>query len=374
MKLFEFQAKELFAEAGIPVPVGRVASSVEEAEAAAKDVGFPCVLKSQVLRGGRGKAGLIRKAADLAELKSHAADLLDPKRNIGRLLIEQAVDIDREIYISISVDATAAKVLIMACAEGGVEIETLAVTQPEKILKRRVDIDRGLQDFQVTNLLFDLGLRGDLYKQGRALINGLYKQFRKYDASLAEINPLFVTKQGGLVAGDGKFVIDGNSLARQPRFKQERAYFDSDVEFEAATEGIPYIQFDGNIGLLCAGAGLTTTVYDLINDEGGRVANYLEFGGANYTRAHKALELCLKNDIKVILVVTFGTIARADVMAQGLVDAIKDLKPTMPVVPCIRGTNEEVALKTLKEAGLEPLFDTEEAVRKAVAIAAGRAA
>jgi succinyl-CoA synthetase beta subunit len=372
MKLFEFQAKELFAEAGIPVPGGRVAATVDEAAAAAEAVGFPCVLKAQVLRGGRGKAGLIRKAADMAELTSHAADLLDPVRKVGRLLVEQAVDIEREIYLSLTVDPTASKLMFLACAEGGVEIETLAVTSPEKIIKRWVDIDQGLQDYQITNLLFDLGLRGDLFKQGRGVIAGLYKQFRKYDASLAEINPLFVTKDGRLIAGDGKFVIDGNSLARQPKFQLAREYFDSDVEFEAATEGIPYIQFDGNIGLLCAGAGLTTTVYDLINDEGGKVANYLEFGGANYTRALKALELCLKNDLKVILVVTFGTIARADVMAEGLVNAMKELRPTMPIVPCIRGTNEEEAVKTLRAAGLEPLFDTEEAVRKAVAIAAGR--
>jgi succinyl-CoA synthetase beta subunit len=371
MKLFEFQAKELFAEAGIPVPAGRVACSVEEAAAAASQVGYPCVLKSQVLRGGRGKAGLIRKVADEAELKVNAKDLLE-NRGVPRLLVEQAVEIEREIYLSITVDPTKAKLVFFACSEGGVEIETLAVTAPEKIIRRTVDIDEGLMDYQITNLLFELNLRGDLYKQGRAIISGLYKQFRKYDAELAEINPLFVTKAGTLIAGDGKFIIDGNSMSRQPRFKLAREYFDSDVEFEAASEGIPYIQFDGNIGLLCAGAGLTTTVYDLINDEGGHVANYLEFGGANYTRALKAMELCLKNELKVILVVTFGTIARADVMAQGLVDAIKEHKPTMPIIPCIRGTNEEEAVKILKAAGLEPLFDTEEAVRKAVAIAAGR--
>jgi succinyl-CoA synthetase beta subunit len=371
MKLFEFQAKELFAEAGVPVPAGRVACSVEEAVAAAAEVGYPCVLKSQVLHGGRGKAGLIRKVADEAALKADAKDLME-NRGVARLLVEQAVDIEREIYLSLTVDPVAAKLVFFACAEGGVEIETLAATAPEKIIRRSVDIDQGLMDYQITGLLFDLGLRGDLFKQGRAVIAGLYKQLRAYDAELVEINPLFVTRDGRLIAGDGKFIIDGNSLSRQPRFKLAREYFDSDVEFEAASEGIPYIQFDGDIGLLCAGAGLTTTVYDLINDEGGKVANYLEFGGANYTRALKAMELCLKNHLKVILVVTFGTIARADVMAQGLVDAMKELKPSMPIVPCIRGTNEEDAVRILKEAGLTPLFDTEEAVRKAVAIAAGR--
>jgi succinyl-CoA synthetase beta subunit len=372
MKLFEYQAKELFREAGLTVPQGVVIASPEEAAAAAREIGFPCVVKAQVLRGGRGKAGLIRKAANLEELKAHAADLLDPKRKIGRLLVERCVDIEREIYLSITVDPVKAKLVFIGCAEGGVEIEVLAATQPEKIVKREVDIDEGLLDYQITSLLFELGLRGDLFKLGRGVIAGLYKLFRSCDAELVEINPLFVTKDGQLVAGDGKLSIDDNSLSRQPRFKLAREQFESDVEFEAATEGIPYLQFDGDIGLLCAGAGLTTTVYDLINDEGGSVANYLEFGGANYKRALKAMELCLKNHLKVILVVTFGTIARADVMAQGLVDAIKELGPTMPIVPCIRGTNEEDATRILREAGLEPLFDTEEAVRKAVGIAAGR--
>lgn len=372
MKLFEYQAKELFQEAGLAVPKSCVISSIEEAAKAAGEVGFPCVVKAQVLRGGRGKAGLIRKAANLAELESHVRDLFAPQLKVSRLLVEQAVDIEREIYLSLSVDPVTAKLLFIACAEGGVEIEVLAATQPDKIIRREVDIDQGLMDYQITNLLFDLGLKGDLFKQGRGVISGLYKAFRTYDAELAEINPLFVTKDGKLVAGDGKFSVDDNSLGRQPHFQLAREQFESDVEFEAATEGIPYLQFDGDIGLLCAGAGLTTTVYDLINDEGGKVANYLEFGGANYKRAVKAMELCLKNHLKVILVVTFGTIARADVMAEGLVEAIKALKPTVPIVPCIRGTNEEEATRLLREAGLEPLFDTEQAVRKAVAIAAGR--
>jgi succinyl-CoA synthetase beta subunit len=282
------------------------------------------------------------------------------------------VDIAREIYLSITVDPVKSKILSLASAEGGVDIEELAVTSPEKIITRTVDIDQGLMDYQATNLVFELGIAGEIGKQFRPILANLYKAFRTYDGELAEINPLFVTKAGTLVAGDGKFIVDDNSMPRQKRFQLTRELFDSDVEFEATVEGIPYLQFDGDIGLLCAGAGLTTTVYDLINDAGGSVANYLEFGGANYKRALKAMELCLKNDLKVILVVTFGTIARADVMAQGLVDAIAAHKPSMPIVPCIRGTNEEEAVRILTAAGLEPLFDTELAVQKAVDIAAGR--
>jgi len=372
MKLFEYQAKELFREAGIPVPAGRVIESAAELDAAAEAAGYPCVVKAQVLQGGRGKAGLIRKAANRAELEAHVKDLFDPKRNIKRLLVEQAVDIASELYLSITVDPVESKALILACAEGGVDIEELAVSAPEKIIAQRVNIDHGLMDFKATNLVFELGIAGEIGKQFRPILAALYKLFRTHDGELAEINPLFVTKEGTLLSGDGKFIVDDNSLPRQKRFQLSRELFDSDVEYEAAVEGIPYLQFDGDIGLLCAGAGLTTTVYDLINDAGGSVANYLEFGGANYKRALKAMELCLQNELKVILVVTFGTIARADVMAQGLVEAIAALKPAMPIVPCIRGTNEEEAVRILKSAGLEPLFDTEQAVQKAVDIAAGR--
>ena len=175
------------------------------------------------------------------------------------------------------------------------------------------------------------------------------------------------------IAGDGKLIIDDNSVWRQPSYPLTRDYFDSEVEFEAAQEGIPYLQFNGDIALMCAGAGLTTTVFDLINDAGGHPATYVEFGGANYTKAVRTMELCLKTPSKVILVVTFGTIARADVMAQGLVEAIKAHQPKQPIVTCIRGTNEEEAFAILRDAGLEPLTNTEEAVQRAVDIAAGRA-
>ena len=205
------------------------------------------------------------------------------------------------------------------------------------------------------------------------VVRGLYKTFRAYDAQLAEINPLFITKDGKAIAGDGKLIIDDNSVWRQPSYPLTRDYFDSEVEFEAAQEGIPYLQFNGDIALMCAGAGLTTTVFDLINDAGGHPATYVEFGGANYTKAVRTMELCLKTPSKVILVVTFGTIARADVMAQGLVEAIKAHQPKQPIVTCIRGTNEEEAFAILRDAGLEPLTNTEEAVQRAVDIAAGRA-
>lgn len=373
MNLFEYQAKEAFRECGITTPRGVLVRSVEELDAAFAETGFPCVLKSQVLRGGRGKAGLIRVVGDAETGKKEAGELFASGHNVRMLLVEQAVDIAREIYLSMTVDPVSGTALLMGCAEGGVDIESLAATQPEKIVRVHVDMAEGLGGYHVNNLIYGMGLSGEEAKQVGAAARGLYKVFRARDAQLAEINPLFITKDGQAVAGDGKLIIDDNSLSRQPRYPLSRDYFDSDVEFEAAQEGIPYLRFEGDIALMCAGSGLTTTVFDLIHDAGGSVATYVDFGGANYTRAVRAMELCLETPCKVILVVTFGTIARADVMAEGVVEAIKKLHPKVPVVLRIRGTNEAEAFETLKQAGLANLYDTEEAVRKAVDLAAGRA-
>ncbi|MFZ4616281.1 MAG: ATP-grasp domain-containing protein [Rectinemataceae bacterium] len=369
MKLHEHEAKEVFAKAGIPVPRSILAMDAAAASLAATEIGFPCVLKSQVLMGGRGKAGLIRLVTDAPAAQEAAQELFASPQGVHKLLVEEAVAIDREIYLSITVDPVAAEAVVLACAQGGVEIEELAATAPEKIFRESVSLAEGFLPFRARNLCMSLGLSGDLAKQAAAILDALWKCFRTNDAELVEINPLFVTKSGSLVAGDGKLLIDDSSLFRQSGREAGRDYYDSDAAFEAAAEGIPYLQFDGDISLMCAGAGLTTVVYDLIIDEGGTVANYLEFGGPNYRKAVRAMELCLKNNPKVILIVTFGTIARADVMAEGITDAIARLKPKCPIIPCIRGTGEDKAVEMLRAAGLEPLFDTEEAVRKAVGLA-----
>jgi succinyl-CoA synthetase beta subunit len=372
MKLFEYQAKEVFIKMGIKVPEGIVAKDYSEVVDAADKIGYPCVLKSQVLRGGRGKAGLIRFVTTGREAEENARELFKSCFNVKKILIEKAVNIKSEVYISVTVDALEGKATIMACSEGGIDIETLALESPEKIFKEWVDMNSGLSGFQVRDLAYRMGFDGDLVKKVSNIIVKMYDIFRKYDAELVEINPLLISQENDVVAGDGKLVIDDNSMFRQPGYELSREYFDSDVEYEAAIEGIPYLQFDGSISLMCAGAGLTTTVYDLINYAGGSVANFLEFGGPNYKKAEKAMELCLKNCPKVILIVTFGTIARADVMAQGIVDAMEKLKPKIPIVTCIRGTNEEQATDILNEAGLECIFDTEEAVKRAVDIASAR--
>ncbi len=365
MKLYEYQAKELFKEAGLPVPENALAAEESQIGAAVDSIGAPCMIKAQVLHGGRGKAGLVKKADTAAEAVELARDIRT--KSGAAVMVEEAVDFQSELYLSMSPDPVSGGILIMASSAGGVEIETLAEEAPEKIIREIVPIDRGLMPFQARDLAYRIA--PEAYKPLSALLMKLYKLFRAKDAELAEINPLFITADGNLVCGDGKFVIDDASGFRQPAYVPGREYYESEAAFEAAQEGIPYLQFDGDISLMCAGAGLTTTVYDLVNYEGGRVANYLEFGGPNYRKAKEAMRLCLKNEARVILVVTFGTIARADVMADGIVAAIEELKPDRPIVTCIRGTNEEEADRILKEAGLTPLYDTEEAVRTAVQLA-----
>lgn len=368
MKLFEYQAKQIFSEAGIPVPAGTVIEDTAQLAQVLEVSGLPCALKSQVLRGGRGKAGLIQFAKTAEEVQEKAQKLFDSPHGIRRILVEQALEIEKEMYLAITIDPPTGKALIMGSAEGGVEIEQLAVSAPEKIVRQKVDIAQGIMPYQLRNVMFGLGLSGESFKQGMKCLEALFKTFRDRDAELAEINPLVLTADGKLLAADGKFSIDDNASFRQEGLKRTRDHFDTDIEFEAAEAGFPYLKFDGDIGLMCAGAGLTNTVYDLIADYGGTVSNYLEFGGPNYRRAVEAMEFTLRGNPKVILIVTFGTIARADVMAQGITEAIEKLKPGIPIVTAIRGTNEEEATATLRKIGLNPLSNTEEAVKAAIAL------
>ena len=389
MRLLEFQGKELFRKEGIPVPESRyvrvtnmpsntfpnaaadaVSSAAEECLASPQC--SRVVVKAQVDMGGRGKAGLIKTAGSAEEAASAAAEILRTPYTVPALLVEQAIPIQQELYLSVSTDARRAQFVILASAQGGVDIEELATSNPSAVKHIYVDPYYGLQNYQSRAAAYNIELEADTAKQFARLVRQLYHIFHTCDAELAEINPVFLTTDGRLLAGDAKLIIDDNSLARQRNFQRSREQYESDAAYEAAQEGIPYVQFDGDISLMCAGAGLTTTVFDLINFEGGTVANYLEFGGANYHKAQRAMELCLKNKSSVILVVTFGTIARADVMAKGVTNAIQTLKPDRPIVTCIRGTNEQEAEGILRNAGLTPLFDTEEAVRTAIHLAKTR--
>lgn len=372
MKLFEYQVKEAFASADIPVPKSVLIHSPEQAASAVERIGLPCVLKCQILSGGRGKAGLVKVTHSLQEAEEITHRYFSQVPFLSAVLIEEAVNIDRELYLAIIMDAPSGRAMLMGCAEGGVEIEQISAHTPEKIIREYIDLDIGLQPFQINDFVFHLGLRGDSFKQALKICRVLYKVFRTMNAELVEINPLFITTQGSVIAGDGKMSIDDNAMFRHIDYEKGRSHYASDIEYEAAKEGIPYIEFDGDISLMCAGAGLANTVYDLVNYEGGTISNYLEFGGPNYMKAETAMRLCLANNPKVILIVTFGTIARADVMAEGIKKAVLQLKPDCPIVACLRGTGEERVDEIFTSIGLKRFSDTEEAVRRAVAIAKER--
>ncbi|CDX00228.1 Succinyl-CoA ligase [ADP-forming] subunit beta [Desulfitobacterium hafniense] len=369
MKLFEYQAKELFAESGIPIPQNALIGDISELNSALEKIGLPCVLKAQVLQGGRGKAGLVKFVRTKEEAQREAERILEATGK--KLLVEEAVPYEREMYVSITVDAASGLAMVMACLEGGVDIEQIARTTPEKIIKEKVDMSLGLMAYQADNIMYGLGLEQSAAKEGSKILLKLYQLFVKYNAELVEINPLMILRDGTMAAADGKFNLDDNALYKQNRFSLTRDHYKSDFEYEAALDGIPYIAFEGDIGMMVAGAGLANVVLDLIHYYGGTVANYLEFGGPNYHKAQQCMKMMLKAKPKCILIATFGTIARADVMAQGIVEAVKELKPEIPIVAVIRGTGEEDAQKLLRSAGLPSLSDTEEAVRKAVEIVGG---
>lgn len=369
MKLFEYQAKEIFKECGIIVPDSILISSEDELEAAVEQIGLPCVVKAQVLHGGRGKAGLVKFVKTKEEALREGARILAVTGQ--RLLVEAAVKNVAEIYISITGDPVEGKALIMACGDGGMDIEEIARTEPEKILKQHVDLAAGLLPYEGQNIFYSLGFDKETVKSANKMLAGLYQAFRTYEAELVEINPLMLTPDGQFVAADGKLNIDDNAIYKYPQFEKTRAYYNTDLEYEAAQVGVPFLQFDGNIGMLVAGAGLANVVFDLINYSGGSVGTYLEFGGPNYSKGKQCMELMLESNPKGILIVAFGTIARADVMAEGIVEAYEELKPTIPVVTAIRGTGEERAKELLAQTPFEAYDDVEEAVARIIELTGG---
>jgi len=367
MRLTEAEGKAEFAAVGIRVPRGVLVETPEKLGMAIAEIGLPCVMKAQVLSGGRGKAGLVALVRDLDEALSEGRRILSHPSGVPAILVEECVAAAGELYLAVTFDPRSAKGIILASAQGGMEIEKLAVVDPGKIVRIEVDLIEGIAPRHARGLAYGLGLSGQAAKSFIDAVTKLWSVFKYLDAELAEINPLFLMKDGSVVAGDAKLLMDDNAAFRHSQYPIEGRPYESEVARLAAIEGIPYLQFDGDISLMCAGAGLTTTVYDLVADAGGSVANYLEFGGPNYRKAVRAMELCLANKPKVVLIVTFGTIARADVMAKGIAEAVEKWKPTCPIVVCIRGTGEEEAKVILEGIGLEPLMDTEVAVARAVA-------
>jgi len=366
MNLHEYQAKGLFQRYGVPVPAGQVAASLEEVRAAAASVGAaPWVIKAQVQAGGRGKAGGVVVCDDEARLEQEARRLLGSRlvtRQSGaaglpvdRVLVEAPTAIARELYLGLLVDRAARRVLFMASAAGGMDIEEVAATRPEALLFTHVSPVAGLQPWQCRRVGYFLGLDAPRIKALQALMQGLYRLFTDCDASLVEINPLVVTGDGGLVALDAKVNLDDNALYRHADLAALRDPAQEDPrEAEARAHDLSYISLDGDIGCMVNGAGLAMATMDLIKLHGGAPANFLDVGGgATAERVAEAFKLILSDGkVRAVLVNIFGGIVRCDLIAEGVLAAVRDVGVQVPVVVRLEGTNAEQGLELLAAAGL----------------------
>jgi succinyl-CoA synthetase beta subunit len=367
MKIHEYQGKEILKKYNVPVPRGQVAFTVDEAVKAAEKIGGSVwVVKAQIHAGGRGKGGGVKLAQSLEEVRERAAEILGMRlithqtgpegRIVRRLLIEQGMNIAREMYVGITLDRTNSQNVVMASTEGGVEIEKVAAETPEKILKEAVDPIVGLTQFQARKLCFGLGLTGDAFKNAVKFFLALYTAYEATDASLAEINPLVITQEGHVLALDAKINFDDNALERHPDYAEMRDLEEEDpLEVEASASNLNYIKLDGNVGCMVNGAGLAMATMDIIKLAGGMPANFLDVGGgANATTVEAGFRIILKDpSVKAVLINIFGGIVRCDRVATGVVEAAKNVDVQIPIVIRLAGTNADLAADILNNSGLK---------------------
>ncbi len=375
MKLHEYQSKQLFGQYGVPVPQGVVADTPAAAREAAERVGLPVVIKSQVLVGGRGKAGGVKVARTADEAEAKARDILNLTIKglpVRRVLVDPAADIQGEIYLGVVIDRATRRATLMASSAGGMEIEEVAAQTPEKIVRMPVDPFVGLPDFDARDVAAQIGLPREYWPEFVQIAKGLTQAFAACDASLAEINPLALTRQDGrtrLMALDGKVVIDDNALARHPDLAALRdPDEESEAEKQARAAGLNFISLDGNIGCMVNGAGLAMATLDLIRYYGGQAANFLDVaGGARADKVAAALRIILADPkVKVVLFNIFGGITRGDEVARGIVAALQEVPTKVPMVARIVGTNQEEGNRILAGAHIATANSFSEAVQKAV--------
>jgi succinyl-CoA synthetase beta subunit len=390
VKIHEYQAKGVLAQHGVPVPRGKVAYTVYEALEAARGLGLPVVVKAQIHAGGRGKGGGVKVAKSLDDCETLAKAMLGmtlvthqtgPEgRVVRRLLIEEGMDLEgaQEMYLAILVDRATSRPVIMASAQGGMDIEEVAAKDPGAILKESVDPVAGFQPFQARNLAFGLGLRGELIGKAVPFMTSLYRAFEGSDASLVEINPLLITRAGDLVALDAKVNLDDNALFRHSDLLELRDFKEEDaLEVDASKYDLNYIKLEGgNVGCMVNGAGLAMATMDIIKLAGGSPANFLDVGGgATADQIKNAFRILLADDdVKAVLINIFGGILRCDILAEGVIAAVRDLDVKVPVVVRMKGNNEETGRKMLAESGLN--FETADGMKEAagkVVVAAGGA-
>lgn len=372
MNIHEYQAKELFRKYSVPVPKGGVAHSVDEARVVAQTLESDiCVVKAQIHAGGRGKAGGVKIARNINEVEAYAREILGATlvthqtgpagKTVGRLLIEEGIDIARELYMGIVLDRESGKFVFMVSTEGGMEIEKVAEETPEKIVKEWIEPGLGLQGFQARKLAFALGLEGVQIKQGLKFMFALWEAFNASDASLVEINPLVVTGSGDVMALDAKMNFDDNALFRHSDILEYRDLSEEEPsEVEASKYNLNYIKLDGNVGCMVNGAGLAMGTMDIIKLYGGEPANFLDVGGvANPETVANGFRIIMSDkNVKAVLINIFGGIVRCDRIAQGIVQALTEVSVDVPVVVRLAGTNAEEGAQILAESKMDFIVAT----------------
>ena len=387
MKVHEYQAKSLLARYGVAIPKGEVASTPEEAREISKRLSGAAVVKAQIHAGGRGKGGGIRVAKDSDQAFEHARAILGmtlvtPQtgaagRIVRKVLVEEALDLDRELYLGVTLDRSRSLPVVIASRSGGMEIEEVAAKDPSAVLREPVDPLLGLFPFQARRLAFALGLAGDSFREGISLMQALFRAYFETDSTLAEINPLLVTRAGRVLALDAKMTFDDNALFRHPDIKEMRDLEEEDpLEVEASKFGLNYIKLDGSVGCMVNGAGLAMATMDLVKLAGGEPANFLDVGGgASEEQVKNAFRIILSDqNVRAILINIFGGIMRCDVIAKGVVSAVREMGLSLPVVVRLEGTNVDEGKRILRESGLAvtPAEGLADAAAKAVAAAASR--
>jgi len=388
MNLHEYQGKQLFAEYGLPVSLGYAVDTPKEAaEACDKIGGSAWVVKAQVHAGGRGKAGGVKLVRSKEEAKAFAQQWLDQRlvtyqtdangQPVSKILVESCTDIAKELYLGAVVDRSTRRIVFMASTEGGVDIEKVAHETPEKILKATIDPLVGAQPFQGRELAFKLGLKGDQIKQFAQIFVGLAKLFQDYDLALLEVNPLVIKADGNLHCLDAKLNIDGNALYRQPRLREMQDPSQDDPrEAHAAKWELNYVALDGNIGCMVNGAGLAMGTMDIVNLHGGKPANFLDVGGgATKERVVEAFKIILSDsNVKAVLINIFGGIVRCDMIAEGVIGAVREVGVQVPVVVRLEGNNAELGAGVLAESGLNIIAATSltDAAQQVVKAAEGK--
>ena len=382
MKVHEYQAKEILRGFGVVTPRGRVTDSPEEARVIAKDFGGKAVVKAQIHAGGRGKGGGVKVAKTPDEAHDYARNILGMQlithqtgpegRKVKKVLVEEALDIARELYLGITLDRAIGRPVFMASQQGGMEIEEVAAKDPNAIVKESFFPAYGLQPFQARKLAYALGLTGDTHKKAVVQLIALAKAYVETDASLAEINPFMITGAGDVVALDAKMSFDDNALFRHPTIKEFRDLDEEDpLEVEASKFGLNYIKLDGSVGCMVNGAGLAMATMDIVQYAGGSPANFLDVGGgANEEQVKNAMRIILSDkNVKGVLINIFGGIMRCDIIATGVVNAVKEIGIKVPVVVRLEGTNVEEGKAILKNSGLAviPADGMKDAAEKIIA-------